>query len=121
MKRGYPNALLSIALAALSGAALAQAGKPAKGSPEHIRAVTAKVDGGAIFANGRSSKDWLSYGLDYSEARFSRLGQINDGNVKQLGLAWSYNLESTRGVEATPLIVDGIMYVSASWSIVHAI
>jgi quinohemoprotein ethanol dehydrogenase len=40
---------------------------------------------------------------------------------KELGLVWSYDLESTRGVEATPLVVDGIMYVSASWSIVHAI
>ena len=92
-----------------------------KSSPEHIRAVTGKVDGAAIQANGKSTKDWLSYGLDYTEARFSRLTQINAGNAKNLGLVWSYNLESTRGVEATPLVVDGIMYVTASWSIVHAI
>jgi quinohemoprotein ethanol dehydrogenase len=39
----------------------------------------------------------------------------------KLGLAWTYNLESTRGVEATPLVVDGIMYVTASWSVVHAV
>src|SRR5262245_35266873 len=117
MKRGYLHALLSIALAVSASAALAQA----KGSPEHIKAVTSKIDGTAIQANGRTTNNWLSYGLDYSEARFSRLTQINDGNVKQLGLAWSYNLESSRGVEATPLVVDGIMYVTASWSIVHAI
>ena len=41
--------------------------------------------------------------------------------MKELGLVWSYDLESTRGVEATPLVVDGIMYVTASWSVVHAI
>jgi quinohemoprotein ethanol dehydrogenase len=41
--------------------------------------------------------------------------------VKDLGLVWSYNLESTRGVESTPLVVDGIMYVTASWSVVHAV
>ena len=46
---------------------------------------------------------------------------MNAGNVKQLVLAWSYNLESTRGVEATPLVVEGIMYVTASWSVVHAV
>src|SRR5258705_8856096 len=92
-----------------------------KSSPEHIRAVTGKIDGAAIQANGKTTKDWLSYGLDYTEARFSRLQQINVGNAKNLGLVWSYNLESTRGVEATPLVVDGIMYVTASWSIVHAI
>jgi quinohemoprotein ethanol dehydrogenase len=95
--------------------------QPAKGTPEHIRAVTAKVDGTAIAAAAVKSENWLSYGLDYSEQRFSRLAQINAGNAKELGLVWSYNLESTRGVQATPLVVDGIMYVTASWSIVHAI
>jgi len=93
----------------------------AKGTAPHIRAVTGKVDGASIRANAASTKDWPSHGLDYAETRFSRLTQLSDANVKDLGLAWTYNLESTRGVEATPLIVDGIMYVSASWSIVHAI
>jgi quinohemoprotein ethanol dehydrogenase len=65
--------------------------------------------------------DWPSYGLDAAETRFSRLAQINDDNVKELGLVWTYDLESTRGVEATPLVIDGVMYVSASWSVVHAI
>ncbi|MDP2033040.1 MAG: PQQ-dependent dehydrogenase, methanol/ethanol family [Polaromonas sp.] len=93
----------------------------AKGSKAHIAAVTKKVDGAFIRANEARTNDWPSYGLDYAETRFSRLNQINAANVKDLGLVWSYNLESTRGVEATPLVVDGIMYVSASWSIVHAI
>jgi len=90
-------------------------------SPQRIRAVTSAIDGEAIIANAKTTKDWLSYGLDYSETRFSKLNEINAGNVKNLGLKWTYNLESVRGVEATPLIVDGIMYVSASWSVVHAI
>jgi quinohemoprotein ethanol dehydrogenase len=95
--------------------------QPVKGSAEHIRAVTGRIDGAAIRANARTTADWPSHGLDYAETRFSKLDQINAGNVKNLGLVWSYNLESTRGVEATPLVVDGIMYVSASWSIVHAV
>src|SRR4029077_19965712 len=86
-----------------------------------IRSITSAIDGEAIIANAKTTKDWLSYGLDYSETRFSKLNEINAGNVKNLGLKWTYNLESVRGVEATPLIVDGIMYVSASWSVVHAI
>ena len=81
----------------------------------------ANVTGASIQANAQTGKDWPSYGLDYAETRFSRLTQVSDANVKNLGLAWSYNLESTRGVEATPLVVDGVMYVTASWSIVHAI
>ena len=117
MKHGYPHALLCLALSAFGTAALAQA----KGSAEHIKAVTSKVDGRAIQANGRRTGDWPSYGLDYSESRFSRLAQVNAGNAKRLGLVWSYDLESTRGVEAIPLVADGVMYVTAPWSIVHAI
>lgn len=67
------------------------------------------------------SGEWPSHGLDYAETRFSRLTQINADNVKDLGLAWSYNLESARGVEATPLVVNGVMYVTAPWSVVYAI
>ena len=64
----------------------------------------------SIQANTATSNDWPTFGLDYAETRFSKLNQINADNVKKLGLVWSYNLESTRGVEATPLVVDGIMY-----------
>src|SRR5438132_864792 len=90
-------------------------------SPQQIQSSTSAIDGEAIIANAKTTKDWLSYGLDYAESRYSKLNQINTESVKSLGLKWTYNLESQRGVEATPLIVDGIMYVSASWSVVHAI
>jgi len=81
----------------------------------------AKVNETFIRQNEAQTKEWPTIGLDYAETRFSKLKQIDDSNVKDLGLAWSYDLESTRGVEATPVIVDGIMYVTAPWSIVHAI
>jgi quinohemoprotein ethanol dehydrogenase len=100
-------------------AALAQ--NAAKGSPDHIKAVTSAVDGASIKANTATSNDWPTIGLDYAETRFSKLNQINTDNVKKLGLVWSYPLESSRGVEATPVVVDGIMYQTASWSVVHAI
>ncbi|KQP46199.1 PQQ-dependent dehydrogenase, methanol/ethanol family [Pseudorhodoferax sp. Leaf274] len=109
------RSLAALALAALALSVAAQT--PAE------RAATAvkKVDGTFIQANVAKTPDWPSYGLDYAETRHSKLDQINAGNVKQLGLVWSYDLESTRGVEATPLVVDGVMYVTASWSVVHAI
>ena len=93
----------------------------AKGSAEHIRAVVSKVDGDSIRANAVTTNDWPTYGLDYAETRFSKLDQLNATNVKDLGLLWTYDLESTRGVEATPVVIDGIMYVTAPWSIVHAV
>jgi quinohemoprotein ethanol dehydrogenase len=111
----------ALALGALLCLAAMPAAAQDKGSPDHIKAATGRVDGAFIRANAAKTPDWPSYGLDYAETRFSRLDQINAGNVKDLGLAWSYNLESTRGVEATPLVVDGIMYVTASWSVVHAV
>jgi quinohemoprotein ethanol dehydrogenase len=110
---------IGLVLAVSGTAALAQ--NAAKGSPDHIKAVTAAVDGASIKANSATSNDWPTIGLDYAETRFSRLNQINADNVGKLGLAWSYPLESSRGVEATPVVVDGIMYVTASWSVVHAI
>jgi quinohemoprotein ethanol dehydrogenase len=81
----------------------------------------AKVDGASIRANAKHTREWPTIGLDHAETRYSRLSKVHAGNVKELGLVWSYNLESTRGVEATPLVVDGVMYQTASWSIVHAI
>jgi quinohemoprotein ethanol dehydrogenase len=118
----------SLAIAALAAASLlgpattsAQApAAPAATTPDKIKAAS-QVDGATIAANAASSKDWPTIGADYAETRYSKLAEINAGNVKDLGLVWSYNLESKRGVEATPLVVDGVMYVTASWSVVHAI
>jgi quinohemoprotein ethanol dehydrogenase len=54
-------------------------------------------------------------------SRFSPLNQINDHNVSQLGLAWYYDLDTNRGQEATPIIVDGVMYFTSAWSKVFAL
>ena len=115
----FPKALAVVAAMVAFGTG-AQA-QQAKGSAEHIKTVTSAVDEAAIRANAATSKDWPTIGLDYAETRFSKLDQINTNNVKKLGLVWSYNLDSSRGVEATPLVVDGIMYVTGPWSVVHAI
>ena len=73
-------------------------------------------------ANAASTPEvWLSYGGSYDEQRFSPLTQIDQENVSNLGVAWTYDLKTSRGVEATPIIVDGIMYVTGAWSIVYAL
>ncbi len=48
--------------------------------------------------------EWLTYGRDYGEQRFSPLGSINADNVGKLGLAWYADLDTARGQEATPLV-----------------
>lgn len=60
-----------------------------KVSAKHIKAATQKVDGQFMSKNAAATNDWPSYGLDYAETRFSKLTQITDKNVKDLGLAWS--------------------------------
>jgi quinohemoprotein ethanol dehydrogenase len=80
------------------------------------------VDGARIIA-AENNAEWLTYGRTYSEQRFTPLTQVSRDNVNTLGLAWyhEFEAEADRGMEATPLIVDGVMYVSSSWSHVHAL
>jgi PQQ-dependent dehydrogenase (methanol/ethanol family) len=64
---------------------------------------------------------WMTYGRDYSEQRFSPLTQINVNNVSQLGLAWYADLAERGGVyETTPIVVDGRIFVTSPWSKVYA-
>ena len=60
--------------------------------------------------------EWLSYGRTYDEQRFSPLDAINQGNVGQLGLAWYADMDTARGQEATPLVIDGKIYITTAWS-----
>ncbi|MCW3094041.1 MAG: alcohol dehydrogenase, partial [Ferruginibacter sp.] len=68
-----------------------------------------------------TSKEWLLHGRNYYEDRYSPLAQINKNNVNKLGLAWSLNLGTERGIEATPLVANGVMYLPGPWSVVYAI
>ena len=79
------------------------------------------VDTARIVAADDEPGNWLTHGRTYGEQRYSPLRAIDTGSVKRLGLAWSYDLAMNRGAEATPLVVDGVMYVTSAWSIVHAI
>jgi PQQ-dependent dehydrogenase (methanol/ethanol family) len=78
------------------------------------------VDGERIANADAEPGNWLSYGRTYSEQRYSPLSRINDNNAQKLGLAWFADLDTNRAQEATPLIIDGVMYVSTAWSLVKA-
>jgi quinohemoprotein ethanol dehydrogenase len=82
---------------------------------------SAPVDDAALRAPDARNQDWLSYGRDYYEQRFSPLNQINDKNVAQLSLAWQMDTATDRGLEATPLVIDGVMYTTGSWSVTYAV
>ncbi len=71
--------------------------------------------------NSKLAQNWSKHGFTDHEQRFSPLNQIDDKNVDRLGLVWSFETRTYRGLEATPLVVDGILYTTASWSVVFAI
>ena len=80
-----------------------------------------EVNAARLVAADHDQDNWLSHGRTYDEQRFSPLTQISTSNVGTLGLAWSLDLDTARGQEATPLVVDGVLYSTSAWSKVQAI
>jgi len=114
------SAGLALALCAFVTTACSKPEEPA--APAAAKpAPAAQVDDARLLAAADDGANWLSYGRTYDEQRFSPLTAVNDGNVATLGLAWSFDLDTARGQEATPLVVDGVMYVSTAWSMVKAL
>ncbi len=79
-------------------------------------AAAANIDGDRIVHADATPGDWLAYGRTYSEQRFSPLKSIDRGNVKTLGEAWEFRTDTVRGLEATPIVSNGVMFVTGSWS-----
>jgi len=80
-----------------------------------------RTDTPRIVAADSEPGSWLTHGRTYGEQRFSPLTGVNTDSVSRLGLAWTYELKTNRGAEATPLVVDGTMYVTSAWSVVYAL
>lgn len=74
------------------------------------------IDAQDLLNAASNNAEWLSYGRTYAEDRFSPLTQINRDSVQELGVAWSFELDTNRGQEATPLVIDGTIYFTSAWS-----
>ncbi len=106
-----PRLLLCAALLIAAGHA---SGAPAP-SP-------AAVDAARLQAADSEPQNWFTGGRDQGGTYYSPLASINASNVGKLGFAWSYDLGSPqRGQEATPIVVDGVMYTSGTWGYVYAV
>jgi alcohol dehydrogenase (cytochrome c)/quinohemoprotein ethanol dehydrogenase len=103
---------------ALALAGCTKAGDGGDDGKSAVRPPTEGVTDAMIAA--AAGGEWLTYGRDYAEQRFSPLTQVDDGNVGRLGLAWFADLDTARGQEATPLMHDGVLYVTSAWSKVYA-
>jgi PQQ-dependent dehydrogenase (methanol/ethanol family) len=80
----------------------------------------AAVSAERLIAADAEPGQWLSHGRTYGEQRFSPLAQIDTSNVSELGLAWYGDLSIGRAQEATPLYIDGVLYITTAWSNVKA-
>ncbi len=109
---------LTLIIAAIAVAACQPGGKHGTAEPSQR---LAWVDGARIIQANAEPHNWLAHGRDYSEQRFSPLAQINSSNVQRLGLAWEQSMWSERGLEATPIVVDGVMFTTSTWSRVIAL
>ncbi|MBK9166553.1 MAG: PQQ-dependent dehydrogenase, methanol/ethanol family [Bryobacterales bacterium] len=70
---------------------------------------------------GGERSQWLHYGRDYTNQRFSPLNQVHRGNVTRLAPLWSFQTGTPDGLQASPLVVNGVIYMTASWNYVFAI
>ena len=103
-------------LAGCSGSEPPPVGTPADAAQRRF----GDVDQARILAEESTGDNWLSHGRTYNEQRFSPLTQIDKSNVGRLGLAWYADFETQRNQQATPLVVDGVIYVTETWDKVHA-
>ena len=114
-------AVLLSALAIVACSKKSDDSSPSAAAPSPSSAGPAAVDAARLLAAEDDTANWMSYGRTYSEQRFSPLDAVNTESVQDLGLAWSFDFDTRRGIEATSLVVDGVMYTTSSWSIVHAL
>ena len=93
----------------------------ARAQEEVSRTAPGRVDAERVANADGEPENWLVHGRTNSEQRYSPLTQINESNVGQLGLAWYFDLDTSRGQQATPIIVDGLMYTTSAWSKVQVL
>jgi glucose dehydrogenase len=77
------------------------------------------VDATRLIGADQDPANWMTYGRTYSEQRFSPLAHITADDVNLLGLAWYADVDVDRGQDATPLIIEGVMYVSTAWAMLE--
>jgi quinohemoprotein ethanol dehydrogenase len=83
--------------------------------------VAGAVSHSRVVSESSQGKNWLLNGRTYDEQHFSPLRQITDKNASQLGLEWYLDVDSGMGVVSEPIVVDGVIYVSAPLSVVYAV
>jgi len=88
--------------------------------PAAVAQDAANVDQARLMRAEQDPASWITHGGTPDEWHYSPLDQIHTANIARLGLAWYGEFDTNRGQEATPLVVDGVLYTSTAWSKVYA-
>ena len=85
-------------------------------------APAAEVTSERLINAAKEPHNWLTYSGTYNGWRYSPLDQINGSNVKKLRLAWAHSHGKPEGgYSVTPIVADGVMYITSSWNRIYAI
>ncbi len=118
-KSGWPR-LVGLAASAIVALATSACGQKLA-EPAAATKPLGVIGRDRLLAADASPGDWLTSGRDFGKTHFSSLTQIDRDSAKRLGFAWDYKTNTTRGLEATPIVVDGVMYTSGSTGKVYAL
>ncbi|MGA9938063.1 MAG: PQQ-dependent dehydrogenase, methanol/ethanol family, partial [Candidatus Acidiferrales bacterium] len=80
-----------------------------------------QIDRARLLAANQHPGQWLTTGRDFGKSHYSPLAQIDKETVSRLGFAWGYDTHTIRGLEATPIVADGVMYASGPTGIAYAL
>jgi quinohemoprotein ethanol dehydrogenase len=122
-----PAQLVRIAFLRVTGLAatlfLAACGSeaPAPGPPPTVAISAGQVDLARLQGIAKEPGAWLTAGRDAGKTHYSPLEQVNRQTAARLGFAWELKTGTNRGMEATPIVVDGVMYTSGVAGRVYAL
>ncbi len=125
-EHGYKGRLRRILMAAVLSGSIAgctpdeQAGDATAAGVQADNGAVGEIDDQRIIKHADEPGNWLAHGRTYDERRFSPLTQIDRTSVRRLGLAWQQDMGTRRAQEATPIVVDGVMFLTSAWSRVFA-
>ena len=108
-------------LLGLLACALLVASCEVKHGPSVLARGAGQVDLPRLLAAEREPGAWLANGRDLGKTFYSPLASIDRNTVARLGFAWEFQTGTARGMESTPLLVDGVMYVSGVAGRVYAL
>jgi quinohemoprotein ethanol dehydrogenase len=105
----------------LSASVLFSAANATAANADNTREIQANITTKRLLDSYAAPNDWLMGGRDYQQSYYSPLTSLSRENIGQLGFAWQYEIATKDGFEATPIVVDGVMFTSGPRGAVYVL